>query len=120
MKRVLALLSVVCALLLAGACHYDINLSVEASADVTYRNGSSLHIDPAPYGGFHHNTLSDSDLEWIFTDLTQHIDPDFNTAILYLKVYDEIAGKYLRDETYGVVFNSFTGHFDFADMNVVY
>ena len=120
MKRVLALLSLACALFLAGACHYDVNLSVEADAELTYANGDLIRIDPVLYEGFHHKRLTDNDLEDIFIDLTQHVSPDFTTAILHLELYDEISGKPLRDETYGVVYNTRTGHYDFADMDINY
>ena len=49
MKRVLALLSLVCALFVASACHYDVNLSVEADATLTYANGDLIRIDPVLY-----------------------------------------------------------------------
>ena len=120
MKRVLALLSLVCALILAGACHFDVNLSVQADAELTYANGDVIRIDPVLYEGFHHNHLTDYDLEDIFIDLTQHVSPDFSTAVLHLSLYDEISGAFLREETYGVVWNSHTEHYDFADMNVIY
>jgi hypothetical protein len=120
MKRVLVLLSLVCALALASACHYDVNLSVKAKAELTYANGDVIRIDPVLFEGFHHNRLTDNDLEDIFIDLTQHVSPDFTTAVLQLEIFDEIGGKPLRDETYGVVYNSRTGHYDFADMSVNY
>ena len=120
MKRVLALLSLVCALVLAGACNSDVNLSVQADAELTYANGDVIRIDPVLYEGFHHNHLTDYDLEDIFIDLTQHVSPDFSTAVLHLSLYDEISGAFLREETYGVVWNSHTEHYDFADMNVIY
>ena len=120
MKRVLALLTVLLALLLASGCHYDIDLSVDASAELTYDNGDHIRIDPVTYEGFHRKHLSDNDLEQIFLDLTRNVNPDFHTAILFLEMYDEISGAHLRDETYGVVYNTHTGHYDFADMDVVY
>ena len=120
MKRVLALLSLVCALFVAGACHYDVSLTVEADAQLTYANGDVLRVDPVIYEGFHHKRLTDYDLEDIFVDLTKHASADFTTAILHLSLYDAISNKYLRDETYGVVYNSVTGHFDFADMDIMY
>ena len=120
MKRVLALLSLVCALVLAGACHSDVNLSVQADAELTYANGDVIRIDPVLYEGFHHNHLTDYDLEDIFIDLTQHASPDFTAAVLHLELFDEIGGKYLHDETYGVVYNSHTGHYDFADLDITY
>ena len=120
MKRVLALLSLVCALFVVSACHYDVNISVKADAELAYANGDILRIEPVLYEGFHTKRLSENDLEDIFIDLTQHASPDFTTAVLHLEVYDEIGGKYLREETYGVVYNSRTGHYDFADMDVIY
>ena len=120
MKRVLALLSLVCALALASACHYETSISADASAELAYANGKVLRIDPVTYGGFHHNRFTDNDLEDIFVDLTRNANPDFVAAVLHLEVYDEISGKRLRDENYGVVYNSVTGHYDFADMDIVY
>ena len=120
MKRVLALLALACALLAVSACHLNVDISVDASAELSYDNGNYIRIDPVTYGGFHRNLLTDSDLEQIFTDLTRNVSLDFRTAVLNLAVYDEISGKHLRDECYGVVYDSRTGHFDFADMNVVY
>ena len=120
MKRVLALLSVVCALFLLSACHYDVNLSVEASAELTYDNGDLIRIDPVLFEGFHQKHLTDYDLEDIFLGLTRNVNPDFRTAILHLALYDEIGNKFLREEHYGVVYNSRTGHYDFADMDTYY
>lgn len=116
MKRLLALLSLVCALFLASACHYDINLSVDASANLYYPDGDVITIQPVTYEGFHHNALSDSDLEYIFTDLTKKASQDFSTAELRLDIYDAISGSALRQEIYGVIYNAHTGHFDFALM----
>ena len=117
MKRVLALLAVVCALLSLGACSSDINLSVDASADLTYDNGTIIHIDPVTYDNFHRRSLSNDDLEWIFTNLIQHADPNFRAALLHLEIYDDITGEYLRSEDYGVVYNSYNGCYDFASMD---
>ena len=120
MKRALALLSLVCALCFASACHYDVNLSVEADAKVYYANGDLIPIDPVLYEGYHHKHLTDSDLEDIFIDLTKHVNPDFMNGVLHLRLYDEIGGKYVGEETYGVHPNSRTGHYEFDDMSVSY
>ena len=120
MKRLLALLSLVCVLAFASACHYETNISADASAELSYANGDLIRIDPVTYGGFHHSRFTDNDLENIFVDLTRHVSPDFTTAVLHLEVYDEVSGKRLRDENYGVVFNSISGHYDFADMDIIY
>ena len=116
MKRVLALLALACALLAASACHYDVNLSVEADAELTYANGSVVRIDPFHWGSIHHKYLTDNDLEDIFLDLTREVKPEFSSAFLHLEIYDEISGKPLRDETYGVVYDNRTGHYDFAEI----
>ena len=120
MKRVLALLSLVCGLVLASACHYDVNLSVKADAEFTYPNGDIIRTNPVLYEGFHHNSLTDNDLEEIFIDLAKNVKATFTAAVLHLELYDEIGGKYLREENYGVVYNSQTGHYDFADLDIAY
>ena len=116
MKRVLALLSLVCTLFVASACHFDVNLSVEADATLTYANGDLIRIDPVLYEGFHHKHLTENDLEAIFIDLTRNVSDSFITAVLHLAVYDEISGKYLRDEDYGVVYSAHSGHYDFTEL----
>ena len=120
MKRVLTLLALVLALLTVSACHFDVNLSIDASAEITYNNGDHVRIDPVTFEGFHHNTLTDSELEQIFVDLTRNVNPDFMTAVLHLAIFDSFSGSHLRDEDYGVVYNSHTGHYDFADLSVAY
>jgi len=120
MKRVLTFLAILLALVAVSACNYDVNLSVDASAELTYSNGDLVRVAPVTFESIHRKNLSDSDLENIFIELTRNVNPDFSTAILYLEIFDEISGKHLRDETYGVVYNVHTGHYDFADMNVIY
>ena len=116
MKRVLALLSLMCALFVVSACHYDVSLSVDADATLTYANGDVIRIDPVSFEGFHHKYLTDNDLEDIFIDLTKNVSDSFTTAVLHLAIYDLISGKPLRDESYGVVYNTHTGHYDFAEL----
>ncbi|MBR6857927.1 MAG: hypothetical protein IKM89_00830 [Bacteroidales bacterium] len=57
-------------------------------------------------------------MEWIFLSLLKanHVNDDFRAAYLYLSIYDEIGGKFLREETYGVVYDSFSGHYEFTEM----
>ena len=116
MKRVLVLLSLVAALFVVGACTYDTDLSVTASADLYYDNGDMINVAPVTFEGFHSRYLTDYDLEDIFLDLTQHVSKDFRTARMYLEIYDAYSGKFLRNETYGVIYNSRTGYYDFAEM----
>ena len=120
MKRFLVILSLVAALFTLSACHFDTDLSVEAWAELNYEDGTHIKVDPVVYEGFHRQTLSDSDLEMIFSDLTRNVSPDFKTAALFLHIYDEISGDFLREEAYGVVYSSRTGHFDFADLYYEY
>ena len=93
MKRVLALLSLVCALFAVSACHFDVNLSVDADATLYYPDSDVVSVGPAHYEGFHHKHLSDYDLEDIFIDLTKHVSDNFTTAVMHLAIYDEISGK---------------------------
>lgn len=116
MRRVLTLLTLVLALLTVSACHFDVNLSIDASAEISYNNGDLIRIDPVSFEGFHHNILTDSELEQIFIDLTRNVNPDFQTAVLHLAVFDAFSGSYLRDEDYAVVYSSYTGHYDFAEL----
>jgi hypothetical protein len=116
MKRVLVLLSLVAALFIAGGCTYDTDLSVTASAELYYDNGDIVNVAPVTYRGYHMTYLSDVDLEDIFLDLTQHVKSDFRTATLYLEIYDDISGRFLRNETYGVIYNTRTGYYDFAEI----
>ena len=39
--------------------------------------------------------------------------------MLHLAIYDEISGKYLRDEDYAVVYDSRTGHYAFTDYDIL-
>jgi hypothetical protein len=116
MKRVLALLSLVCALFLASACHYDVNLSAEADAELVYYD-EVIRLGPVLYEGFHKNHLSDNDLEDIFLDLTKNVKDTFTAATLHLRLFDEIGGKYVGEDTYYVVFDSSVGHYVFTDAN---
>ena len=123
MKRVLALFSLVCALFITSACHYDVSLSVEASADLNILHlNTPVHITSTESYRFHRKSLSKEDLGYIFADLLRinHADDDFQTATLYLSIYDEISGKFLRNETYGVVYDSFTMQYAFADLDAEY
>ena len=123
MKRVLALLALMCALFVVSACHYDVSLSVEASADLNILHlNTPVHITSTEYYRFHRKSLSKEELAYIFADLLRinHADEDFQTATLYLSIFDEISGKFLRNETYGVVYDSFTRQYAFADLDAEY
>lgn len=120
MKRVLVLLSLVAALFIAGGCTFDTELSVTASAELIYADLDVIPVGPVTYEGFHVRHLTDDDLEYIFSDLTKHVKNNFRDATLFLEIYDDISGKHLRDEVYGVVYNSYTNHYEFADLNIVY
>ena len=120
MKRVLVILSLIAALFVASSCTYETDLYVYASAELYYDNGDIVNVAPVTFEGIHSRYLTDYDLEDIFMDLTQHVSLDFRTARMFLEIYDDISGKHLRDEAYGVVYNSYTKHYEFADLNIVY
>ena len=115
MNRVLALLSLVCALFVTSACHFDVNLSVDADATLFYPDASVIPVGPAHFENFHRKSLSDYDLEDIFINLTKHVDDTFTSAVMHLAIYDEISGKQLRDEDYSVVYDTRTGHYAFTE-----
>ena len=119
MKRVLALFSLVCALFVVSACHFDVNLSVDADGTLFYPDSNVLTVGPAHYEGFHHKNLTDYDLEDIFIDLTKHVKDNFTSAVMHLAIYDEISGKHLRDENYAVVYDTHTGHYEFTDYDIL-
>ena len=87
MKRVLALLSLVCALFAVSACHFDVNLSVDADATLFYADTAVIPVGPSHYEGFHHKHLTDYDLEDIFIDLTKHVQDNFTSAVLHLAIH---------------------------------
>ena len=118
MKRVLTLLSLVCALFVVSACHFDVNLSADAEATLYYPDSSVISVGPAHYEGFHHKYLSDYDLEDIFIDLTKHVSDTFTSAMMHLAIYDEISGKHLRDEVYTVVYDTRIGHYAFTETDI--
>lgn len=94
----------------------EVSISVEASADLFYDNGDYVCSGPILYEGFRQEYLTDNDLEDIFVNLTKNARPDFTSAFLYLSVNDAVSGKLLRNESYGVVYNTHTGHYDFASI----
>lgn len=126
MKRVLVLLALIAAALLANSCSSETNLSVIAFAELD-DFGPSYELKPGPVRigpvkigkVFHNDPLSDSDLRYIFTELMKGVSTNYTTAILCLEVHDAVSDRKLRDETYGVIINS-SGGFDFANMDVVY
>lgn len=120
MKRVLVLLSLVAALFIASSCTFDTELSVDAHAELIYGDYDVIPVGPVTYEGFHFRNLTDDDLEYIFLDLTKHVKSDFREATLYLEIYDDISGKHLRDEAYGVIYDTYTKHYEFADLNAIY
>ena len=76
-----------------------------------------VRVGPTLYEGFHKKSLSTNDLEDIFLDLTQNVKDTFTGAYLHLRLYDEIGGKYIGDDTYSVVFDTRDGHYVFTDTN---
>ena len=122
MRRILLLAAFLCALCFASSCYYEANLSVDATAELLYPSGTKYSIGPVRYDGYRHNSLSDDELEYMFLDLTESfIDKNsenqyFSSAMLYLEIYDAVSGEHLRDEVYGVVYSSQSGHYEFAEM----
>ncbi len=126
MKRILVIFSLVAAFLVASSCSRETNLSVTAFVELddifsSYKlKDPPVRIGPVKIGRvFHNDHFSDSDLEYIFKEVTKGVSSNYITAIMRLEVCDAVSGKKLRDENYGVVING-AGGYDFANLDVAY
>ena len=121
MKRFLLLFALLGAFFAAASCSPKADTVVEARADLYFADGTLQSAGPVSYDGFRSRYFSDSDLESIFKRLTGRMDlSGFTSGLLHLTVRDAVTGAPLREESYGVVYGSHTGHFDFADIDLLY
>ncbi len=114
MKKLLLFLALAAALLTVSSCKKTSIVSVDASAVLIYPDLTQVTIPAQRFDGFSSSYLSDDDLEYIFTRLIRNASPNFSTAALSLDIYDAVTDVFIRKESYGVVYNSYTGHYDFA------
>ena len=114
MKKLLLFLTLAAALLALSSCEKTSVVSVDASAVLIYPDLSQIAIPAQRFDGFSSRYLSDDDLEYIFTRLIRNANPNFSSAAMTLDIYDAVTDAFIRNETYGVVYNSYSGHYDFA------
>lgn len=121
MKRFLLLVALLGAFFAAASCSPKADISVEARAELFFADGTLHPAGPARYGSFRSRNLSDYDLERILEGLTSRSDlAGFTTGLLHLTLFDAATGAPLGERSYGVVYNSHTRHFDFADIDIPY
>ena len=121
MKRFLLLIALLGTFIAATSCSPKSDVVVEASADLYFADGTLQSAGPVRYDSFRRRAFSDNDLESVFKRLTSRMDlSGFISGLLHLTVFDAATGAPVREESYGVVYGSHTGHFDFADNNLLY
>ena len=113
MKRILLFLALAVAFVAVASCEKTAIISVDAEATLIYPTGFYTQVSPQRFN-FSRRTLSDYDLEYMFENLIKDANQNFGSAILKLEVYDAVSGEHLSSESYGVVYNSHDGRYDFA------
>ena len=118
MKKLILALSLAAALLFSTtSCDIDINITVNAHADL-YDLGSEVPIrtETIGFGPFSHTYLSEAEVDVIFRNLIQNSTKNFTTADLFLLYVDNIMGAELKMEHYGVVVQG-DGRFEYMLMD---
>ena len=116
MKKFLIALSMAAALLIMGACDYDVNVTVIAKADlINASTGDIVQTQTLTFGPYTHYSLTDAELENIFVKLVKGNNMDFTSASLFLDYLDNITNQHLRSEEYGVLPQG-GGHYSFVLM----
>ena len=114
MKKLIATALIAVAALFSNSCDFDINVSVEANAELIDAGFNVIYSSPAArFGPYSHYYLTDLELEDIFLHLIKGIDANFTSAVLYLNYYDNVTGQSVRSEEYGVLYSSKTGRYEF-------
>ena len=116
MRRLLLCLAACLLLPFVTGCDVDVNVTIEAQARLYYANGDYVTTELVTYGPFTHRDLNDSELRRLFADLTRKYDQDFLNADLLLHFTDNITGRDLGTDGYGVTYNSRTKDFDFTEL----
>lgn len=118
MKRLLLAISAgIVALLCATSCDIDINVTVNAYAELMDL-GSDVPVptETLSFGPFTHYSLSEGEVDSIFRTLIKNSSKNFTAADLFLQYVDNIAGRELKTEHYGVVVQG-NGQFDILLMD---
>ena len=112
MKKLLLAISVAVLALFATSCDIDINVTVNAYAELNIIGEETfVNTETLSFGPFSHYYLSDSEIESIFRTLIKNSNKNFTTAILYLQYVDNITRSVHKLEEYSVVVQA-DGRFD--------
>lgn len=112
MKKLLLALSIAAAALFTSSCDIDINVTVNAYAELMDL-GSDVPIptETLSFGPFTHTYLSIGEVETIFRTLIKNSSKNFTTADLFLQYVDNIVGSELKTEHYVIIVQG-DGSFD--------
>ena len=103
MKKFLIALSLITAFLFTTGCGGDVNVTIVARAELITPSMEIVPTQTLSFGPYTHYSLADYELEDIFKTLIKGNRTDFTSASLYLEYMDDISGRALRSEEYGVV-----------------
>lgn len=119
MKKLLLALSIALVALFTTSCDIDINVTVNAYAELMDL-GSEVPVptETLSFGPFTHTYLSQGEVETIFRTLIKNSSKNFTAADLFLQYVDNIVGKELKTEHYGVVVQG-DGSFDIMLMETL-
>lgn len=113
MKRILLFLALVVALVAVASCEKTSVIRVEASASLIYPDATVIQVSSQSFH-FASRTMSDSDLEYMFTSLIRNANQNFSSGTLDIMIFDEVTGDRIGVDSFGVVYNAHDGHYDFA------
>ena len=124
MKRIIAAFSAIVVSLFTFSSCEDVELQVRATLDCHYPSRwESLTVDrdgnPYIYEGFDSRVLHDSDIVFIFGDITNEWDVYgmFDYGILHIKNYNKLDGKYRYSDDYLFVWDSGANTYVFKDVD---
>lgn len=102
MKKILIALSLIAAFLFTSGCG-EANVVVFAHADLITPGMEIVTTETLNFGPYSHVTLSDYEINDVFTTLIKGNPTQFTSASLFLEYHDVITGQALRSEEYGVM-----------------
>ncbi len=105
MRALKTLFAAAAAIFLFASCEKDERIRVAAELEYILPTDVTVILQKDDYT-FNHSDLDDDDLFDIFEDITSSSSPDFDEAILRLKIFDEISDKYIRSETHRFVYDN--------------
>ena len=117
MKKILLILFALT--LSVVSCDFDYDLRVEATGTFLYPSLASEIATGVYDRGFHSRTLSVSQVEIIYHDLSLRVAPDFSSAILHMEIYNQIGNTPMGVSEYSVLPNG-DGGVDIQELTAEY